>query len=100
MRSFRQGVRCSSTPYAAALRICVDFNINCRGRRPRRPVYNELRKSVGWDFKDKNIIENALESSVIVKCICQVKIDPFCNLILTPSKTKKLIFCETIVKVV
>lgn len=29
--------------------------------------YNELRNSVGWDFKDKNIIENALESSVIVK---------------------------------
>jgi len=29
--------------------------------------YNQLRNSVGWDSKDKNIIENALENSVIVK---------------------------------
>lgn len=29
--------------------------------------YNELRNSVGWDSKNKNIIENALENSVLVK---------------------------------
>ena len=29
--------------------------------------YNELRNSVGWDSKNKNIIENALKKSVIIK---------------------------------
>lgn len=29
--------------------------------------YNELRNSVGWDSKNKSIIENALENSVVVK---------------------------------
>lgn len=29
--------------------------------------YNELRNSVGWDSKNKNIIENALKNSVFVK---------------------------------
>ena len=29
--------------------------------------YNELRSSIGWDLKDENIIETALQNSVIVK---------------------------------
>ena len=29
--------------------------------------YNELRNSVGWDSKEKHIIQNALDSSVVVK---------------------------------
>ena len=29
--------------------------------------YNQLRNSVGWDSKNKSIIENALENSVLVK---------------------------------
>lgn len=29
--------------------------------------YNQLRNSVGWDSKDKNIILKALENSIIVK---------------------------------
>ena len=29
--------------------------------------YNELRNSVGWDSKEKHIIQNALDCSVVVK---------------------------------
>ena len=29
--------------------------------------YNELRNSVGWDSKNKNIIENAIKNSVFAK---------------------------------
>ena len=29
--------------------------------------YNELRSSIGWDSKDENIIETALQNSVVVK---------------------------------
>lgn len=29
--------------------------------------YNELRNSVGWDSKEKHIIQNALDSSIVVK---------------------------------
>ena len=29
--------------------------------------YNELRNSIGWDLKDENIIETALQNSVVVK---------------------------------
>ena len=29
--------------------------------------YNELRNSVGWDLKEKHIIQNALDSSIVVK---------------------------------
>ena len=29
--------------------------------------YNELRNSVGWDSKEKHIIQNALASSIVVK---------------------------------
>ncbi len=29
--------------------------------------YNQLRNSVGWDSKDRNIILNALENSIIIK---------------------------------
>ena len=29
--------------------------------------YNELRNSVGWDSKDRNIILKALENSIVIK---------------------------------
>ncbi|HBC85273.1 MAG TPA: GNAT family N-acetyltransferase [Clostridiales bacterium] len=35
--------------------------------------YNELRNSVGWESKDENIIETALQNSVVVKKITSNK---------------------------